>query len=110
MEYFDDLLSGRDTAQDGLAQRLFFDSSDESFRDLKINIGFEQCQADLAQRVIDVRFANCAMTPQVLEDLLQFVAELGKHRLITVDVVPRNLGSTGSLPKSCSWQAPWLSQ
>src|SRR5712692_1482141 len=49
-----DLLTGRDAAQNGFAERFFFDARDEFFRNLKIDIGFEQSEPNLAQRGIDV--------------------------------------------------------
>src|SRR5438270_9069329 len=81
MKNFDDLLARRDAAQHFFAERLFFDPSDELLGDLEIHIGFQQREADLAQRVIDVGFADRAMTAEVLKDVLKLVAELRKHGL-----------------------------
>ena len=50
-------------------------------RDLEIDIRFEQREAHLPQRVVDVRLADRAVTAQVLEDVLKFIAELRKHYL-----------------------------
>ena len=55
MKNLHDLLTGRDAAQHFFAQRLFLDARDESLRDLEIDIGFEQREADLPQRIVDVR-------------------------------------------------------
>src|SRR4029077_20870969 len=52
---------------------------DEPFRDLKIDIGFEQCQSNLTQRVVDVGLADLSMPTPVLENVLEPVAELRKH-------------------------------
>jgi hypothetical protein len=46
---------------------------------LKIDVGFEQSQAYLAQRGIDVRFVDRAVSTQLFEDVLEFVSELGEH-------------------------------
>jgi hypothetical protein len=46
---------------------------------LKIDVGFEQSQAYLAQRGIDVRFADRTVPTQLFEDVLEFVRELRKH-------------------------------
>ena len=78
-----DLLTGRDAAQHGFAQRFFFDACDEVLRDLKIDVGFEQRQPHLAQRGVDVLLADFSVTAEVLKDLLQFVAQLRKHSLPT---------------------------
>src|SRR5205085_11025032 len=74
-----DLLSGRDAPQHGFAERFFFDPDDEFFGYFKINIGFEQSQPHLTERGIDIDFADRSVTAKILEDLLQFVAQLRKH-------------------------------
>ena len=79
MKNFYDLLTWSDTAQHGFAEGLLFDAGNEFFRDLKIDIGLEQCQSDVPQRIVDVRFADRAVTAQVLENVLEFIAELRKH-------------------------------
>src|SRR5262249_12217886 len=79
MKNLNDLLAGRDTAQDFLTQRFFLYPRDKTFRDLEIDIRFEQCKADLAKRVVNVRLADRAVTAQILEDVLKFIAELRKH-------------------------------
>ena len=79
MENLNDLLTRGNAAQNFFAQGFFFDARDETFRDLKINVGFKQSESDLAQRTVDVGFANRAMAAQVLENVLQLVAELRKH-------------------------------
>ena len=38
-------------------------------------------RSNLSQRVVNVRFADCTVTTQVLENVLKLIAELGKHRL-----------------------------
>src|SRR6266513_541823 len=79
MKDFYDLLPGRNAAKHGFSERLFFDASNESFGDLKIDIGFKQSQPHMAQRGIDVRFTDGAVTTQLFENVLKFVRELGKH-------------------------------
>ena len=80
MKNLNDLLPGSDAAKDGFAHRLLFDPANEFFRDLKINVGFEQSQPDLAQSAVDVRLADRPVTAQILEDVLKFIAELRKHK------------------------------
>src|SRR5436853_393651 len=81
-----DLLTGRDAAQNGFAQRFFFDACDEILRDLKIKISCEQREANLAQRSIDVLLPDFSVTAEILKDLLQSVAQLRKHSLPTTRV------------------------
>src|SRR5919204_3772838 len=79
MKNFYDLLAGRNAAKYGFSKRLFFDTCNELFGDLKIDISFEQSQPHLTQRGVDVRFADRAVSPQLFENILKFVGELGKH-------------------------------
>src|SRR2546421_10055058 len=79
IENLNDLLTGGDAAQDRFAQRLVFHARDEIFRDLKIDIRFEQREPDLAQRGIDVLLADFSATAEILENLLQLIAQLRKH-------------------------------
>ncbi len=73
MENFDDLLTGRNAAKNSFSKRFLFDARNESLGDLKIDVGFEQSQTYLAQRGIDVRFVDRAVSTQLFEDVLKFV-------------------------------------
>ena len=79
VENLNDLLAWRDAAQNGFAERFVFDARDESLRDFKIDIGFEQREADLSQRGVDIRFADFSVATEIFEDLLQLVTELRKQ-------------------------------
>ncbi len=74
MKYFNDLLAGRDATQHFFTQCFFFDPRDKVFCDLEIDIGFEQRETDLAQRIVNVRFADRPVTAQVLENVLKLIA------------------------------------
>ncbi len=74
MKNFHDLLAGRNAAQHFLAQRFFFYARDKILRDLEIDVGFEQREPDLSQRIVDVCFADRAMAAQIFEDVLKLVA------------------------------------
>ncbi len=76
MKNLNDLLARGDTAKHCFAERFLFDARDEIFCDLKIDIGFEQGEPNLPQRIVDVRFGNGAMAAQIFEDFLQLIAEL----------------------------------
>ncbi len=76
MENLHDLLAGRDTAQDFFAQRLVFHLGDELFRHLVIDVGLEEREAHLAHGVGDVHLRDRAVAAEILEDVLQFIAEL----------------------------------
>ena len=79
MKNFYDLLTRRNAAKYTFAKRLFFYASNEFSGDLKINIRFEQRHPNLAQRSVDVRFADNAVSTEVFENLLKLVAKLRKH-------------------------------
>src|SRR5436190_4111732 len=70
MENFHDLLPGRDAAKDRFPERLFPHAANEVLRDLKIDVSLEQSQANLAQRGVDVRFADRAVATQLFENVL----------------------------------------
>src|SRR5437588_1695117 len=79
VENFNDLLTGRDAAQNGFAKRFVSDPRDEFLCNLKIDIGLEKRQSDLPQRGVDVRLADFSVAAEILENLLQLIAELRKH-------------------------------
>src|SRR6266542_3828152 len=78
-----DLLSGCNTANNWFTQRFFLNTRNEFPGDLKIDIRFEQRQAHLAQRCVDIRLADYAMPSELFENFLKLVAKLWKHNLIT---------------------------
>jgi hypothetical protein len=71
-----DLLPRRNGTQNLLTQRLVLDLGDEVFRDLIMDIGLEQRQADLAQGISDVCLRDAPMPAEILEDVLEFVGKL----------------------------------
>ena len=81
VENLNDLLARRNASEHRFAKRFFFDSGDEFFGDVKIDIGFEQRETNLAQRGIDVLLVDFSVTAEILKDLLQLVAQLRKHEV-----------------------------
>ena len=59
----DQVLLGRQRAQHFLAERLAFDVLDEVADDLDIDVGFEQREPDLAQRLFDIALGDPALAP-----------------------------------------------
>lgn len=70
----DDRLVRLQAAKDLFPHRLFTDVSDEIFRHLEIDIGFQQCAADLTKRPINVTFGKLALPAEILERRLQLVS------------------------------------
>src|SRR5207247_6149368 len=101
-----EILSQLDTAKTSFAERYYFNSREESTSYLKIYISFEQCQAHLTQRGVDISFAERAVPTQLFEDILKLVAELWKHDL----KVLRGASGVGAFPSAQSGSkaaAPW---
>src|SRR4029450_8444271 len=90
MKNFYDLLAGCNAAEHSFSKRSFFNTPNESFGDLKIDISFEQSQPHMAQCGIDVRFADRAMTTQLFANVLKFVRKLGKHDDKKLNIAPRH--------------------
>jgi len=76
---FDDLLAGRDAAQDVFAEGFFFYPGDEVFGDLVVDVGVEQGQPDFAEGIGDVLFADASLTAKVLEYVLKFIRKPAEH-------------------------------
>ena len=79
VEDFDDLLAGFDRLEDVLADGLGLDACDEVLGDAKLDIRFEQGDADLAQGVGNVFFGDAAHSAQVAEGFIETVGEGGEH-------------------------------
>jgi ABC-type multidrug transport system ATPase subunit len=62
------------------AYRLLLDPLKELAGQRKVDVGFEQDAANLAQSLFDVVFGENAATTQLHEDVTEFVCELVKHR------------------------------
>ena len=52
---------------------------DERLDDLEVDVGFEQREANFAERVLDVRFGQPTFTPDRAKDVLESVAESVEH-------------------------------
>ena len=76
---FDDLLGGREGGEDFLAHGLRLDGLDELLDDLEVDVGLQQRHADLAQRRLDVGFAQRAAAAQAVEHPCQAIAKALKH-------------------------------
>ena len=79
VENFDDLLAWGHAAEHVRAERFLLHPGDEGLRHLKMHVRLQERQAHLPHGVGDVAFADGPVATQVLEDVLELVAELGKH-------------------------------
>ncbi len=69
-ENLDDLLGGRKRGRHLLADRLFLDVIDQLLDDFEVDVGFEQRQANCAQRLLNVFFIEGGLAAQGLERAL----------------------------------------
>ena len=67
-----DLLARRKCGRYLLADGLFLNVIDELLDDLKVDVGFEQRQPNLAQRLLHVLFIEDSLTTQGLKRALEF--------------------------------------
>ena len=75
----DDLLRRRQAPEHVLPQRPIAHAVDERLDDLEIDVGFEQRQADLAERRLHVLGRQPCLAPQGLENVLKAIAERVEH-------------------------------
>ena len=71
MDDADQRLPGRQRADDFLADRLVLDRRDEVLDDRQRDVGFEQREAHLAQRVLDVVVGEPCLAAQPFDDVRQ---------------------------------------
>jgi hypothetical protein len=64
-------LSGLDALQDFLAEGLGFDALDEVAGDFEIDVGFEQGEADFAERIAHVVLGNLSESAKIAECVLE---------------------------------------
>ena len=73
------LLGRRQRGHDLLAHRLLADVVDQVLDDLEVDVGLQQRQADLAQRLVDVLLGQLALPAEILERALQLFGKVLKH-------------------------------
>ena len=73
------MLLGRQRAQHFLTERLFLDVLDEVADDLDVDVGLEQGEPDLAQRLFDIALGDPALAPELFENAVEAIAQRVKH-------------------------------
>ena len=76
----DDLLRAGDRLEDLLAERALAYGRNELADHLEVDVGLEQRDADIAQRLLEVRLAHARAAAQALEGRVQLVGQLLEHR------------------------------
>ena len=72
-------LSRLDGGQDILAQGFLFDGIGEGLGDPVVDVGVDQCAADLLQRLGDVDLGDAPLALQNLEGAFQFIGQILEH-------------------------------
>ena len=78
----DDLLRRRQALHHLGADGALADARDELLDDLEVDVGFEQRQAHLAQRGIDVLLGQAAARGQLIEDRVQLGLQALEHAIV----------------------------
>lgn len=76
---FDNLLGRIKGGEHFLAEGLFFNGFNELFDDFEMDVGFEEGDADFAERRVHILRGEFALAAEIFEDLLQFIAEILEH-------------------------------
>src|SRR5256885_12354769 len=77
----DDLLARLNALNDLLPDGFFFDAVNEIARYLEINVGVQQRQAHVAERVGNVGFGDLSQTAKVSEHVLELAAQRVEHEV-----------------------------
>ena len=77
----DHLLRRREAAENILPHGTVANTVDERLDDLEVDVGFEQREANLAQRGLDVLFRQPPLAAERLENVLEATAEGIKHEV-----------------------------
>src|SRR3990172_5260523 len=80
MDDFDDLLRRRKRAMHFLAHGLLAHAPEKVLDNLEVDVGFEQRQPYLAQRLVDVGLGQNAFAREFLEDGVEFLSQAFEHR------------------------------
>ena len=84
----DDHLAGRDRLHHLDADGLLLHLLGEVARDVERDVGFEQRAAHLAQRRVDVGFAERAAAGQAVENAAKFFRQVVEHRVLKTPFAP----------------------
>ena len=79
MDDADQCLAGTQRADDFFADSLFLDRGDEGFDGRQRHVGFEQGQANFAQRVGDIGFGQAGFTAQGFHYARQALGQVIEH-------------------------------
>jgi hypothetical protein len=74
------MLLGSQRAKDVLSERLAFYVLDKVAHDADIDVRFEQRQAHLTERFLDIALGDSPLSLELLEDAFETVAEGIEHR------------------------------
>ena len=79
MDDLHDLLRAGDRLEHALADGALANRGDELANDLQVHVGFEERDANVAQRLVEIRLADARTATKPLERIGQTVRELLEH-------------------------------
>src|SRR4029078_5137181 len=77
------LLTGREALEDVVSDGLLLDALDERADHLEIDVGLEESDAHLAERLLDVLLGQAAGTPEAVEDRLKALRQGFEHWVLS---------------------------
>ena len=80
MDELDEVLVGSEAAEDVLAERVAFDRVDEVSNDGDVDVGFEEREANVAQRFLDVSLADFPLPLQLSPQGFELLAQGIEHQ------------------------------
>lgn len=79
MDDLHDLLRAGDRLKHAFADRALANCGDELAHDLQVHVGFEKSDANVAQRLVEIRLADARTAAKPLERVVQTVRKLLEH-------------------------------
>ena len=79
MDDLDEVLLGREAAQHLLTERVLLDRLDEVAHDRDVDVGFEERQAHVAQRFLDVPLGDSSLALQLAPQCFELLAQGFEH-------------------------------
>src|SRR5262245_14280806 len=79
MHELDEVLLGAQAPQHLLAERVLLDRLDEVADDADVDVGLEEREADVAQRLLDVSLADPSLPPQLAPQAVELLTQGFEH-------------------------------
>jgi hypothetical protein len=81
MDELDEVLLGREAPQHLLAEGVALDGLDELLDDADVDVGLEERQAHVAQRLLDVLLGDLSLAAQLAPQAVELLAQGVEHQV-----------------------------